>query len=92
MPRVFKAGSYWVYFWSDESRPLEPVHVHIAEGAPKPGATKVWITRAGKCLLDNNDSDIDLVILRRLMRIIEARANEILSKWKEHFGSLSYYC
>ena len=68
MPRVFKAGSYWVYFWSDESRPLEPVHVHIVEGAPKPGATKVWITRAGKCLLDNNDSDIDLVILRRAGR------------------------
>ena len=92
MPRVFKAGSYWVYFWSDESRPLEPVHVHIAEGAPKPGATKVWITRAGMCLLYNNDSNIDLVILRRLMRIIEARADEVLSKWKEHFGALSYYC
>ena len=39
MPRVFKAGSYWVYFWPDESRPLEPVHVHIAEGAPKQALT-----------------------------------------------------
>ena len=33
MPQVFKIGSYWVYFWSNESKPLEPVHVHIAEGA-----------------------------------------------------------
>ena len=27
MPQVFKIGSYWVYFWSDENKPLEPNHV-----------------------------------------------------------------
>ena len=27
MPQVFKIGSYWVYFWSDENEPLEPIHV-----------------------------------------------------------------
>ncbi len=27
MPQIFRIGSYWVYFWSDESKPLEPVHV-----------------------------------------------------------------
>ena len=34
MPQVFKIGSYWVYFWSNESDPLEPVHVHVARGGP----------------------------------------------------------
>ena len=29
MPRVFKVGSYWVYFWANESDPLEPVHVQF---------------------------------------------------------------
>lgn len=32
MPQVFKIGSYWVYFWVNESIPLEPIHVHVAEG------------------------------------------------------------
>lgn len=48
MPQVFKIGSYWVYFWSDENEPLEPVHVHIAKGSPVKNATKVWITKYGK--------------------------------------------
>ena len=30
MPQVFKVGSYWVFFWTNEGKPLEPVHVHIA--------------------------------------------------------------
>ena len=58
MPQVFRLGSYWVYFWTNENKPLEPVHVHIAEGKPTSNATKIWITRAGKCLLCNNNSKI----------------------------------
>ena len=34
MPQVFKIGAYLVYFWVNENEPLEPVHVHIAEGKP----------------------------------------------------------
>jgi len=30
MPQVFKIGSYLVYFWMDEGKPLEPVHVHVS--------------------------------------------------------------
>lgn len=92
MPQVFKAGSYWVYFWADESRPLEPIHVHIAEGSPKKDATKVWITKAHKCLLSNNNSYIEPVVLRKLMRIVEARVAEVETRWKEFFGEIRYYC
>ena len=56
MPQVFKVGSYWVYFWTNENDPLEPVHVHISQGSPQANATKVWITRNGKCYLANNNS------------------------------------
>ena len=49
MPQVFKVGPYRVYFWSNESDPLEPVHVHIVEGKPVANATKVWLTSRGKC-------------------------------------------
>ena len=40
MTQVFKIGSYWVYFWSNENNPLEPIHVHVAEGSPTENATK----------------------------------------------------
>ncbi len=30
MPQVFRLGSYWVYFWTNEGKPLEPIHVHIS--------------------------------------------------------------
>ena len=71
MPQVFKVGSYWVFFWTDEQQPLEPVHVHIAEGRPKPNATKVWISRRGKCLLCHNRSKIPKPQLKIIMELIE---------------------
>ena len=42
MPQIFRIGSYIIYFWSNESDPLEPVHVHIAEGKATVNATKIW--------------------------------------------------
>ena len=34
MPQIFKIGPYLIYFWANEGNPLEPIHVHIAEGKP----------------------------------------------------------
>ena len=91
MPQVFKVGSYWVYFWSNENDPSEPVHVHISEGSPQENATKVWITSKGKCYLANNNSKIPEKALKNIMRIIEARSEEVIEKWLMHFGEISYY-
>ena len=71
MPQIFKIGAYWVFFWTNESLPLEPVHVHVSIGAPMENATKIWITRRGKCLLCHNRSKIPPHILRNIMAIIE---------------------
>lgn len=92
MPQIFRIGSYWVYFWTNENDPLEPVHVHVAEGRPMENATKIWITKSGKCYLCNNNSHIPQHILRNIMRIIEARSEEIIMKWKEYFGETHYFC
>ena len=92
MPRVFKIGSYWVYFWTNENMPLEPIHVHVSEGKPIPNGTKIWITKSGKCLLAHNKSGIAEKTLRNIMRILEARSNEIIAKWLEYFGEITYYC
>ena len=92
MPQVFKIGAYWVYFWANENDPLETVHVHIAEGKPTENATKVWITKAGKCLLCHNNSKIPSTTLRNIMRIIEARSDDVINKWKSFFNEIRYYC
>ncbi|MBQ4332045.1 MAG: DUF4160 domain-containing protein [Spirochaetaceae bacterium] len=71
---------------------MEPVHVHIAEGTPQEQVTKIWITQKGKALMANNRSRIPDHELNTLMRMIETRCFEIMAKWKERFGEISYYC
>ncbi len=92
MPQVFKVGSYFVYFWANESNPLEPVHVHASMGEPTPNATKIWITKHGKCLCCNNASKIPDRVLKNIMRTIESRSFEVVIKWKMFFGEISFYC
>ena len=64
----------------------------MPQGSPQANATKVWITKAGKCLLANNNSDIPSVALRNIMRIIEARSSEVINKWYSFYGEIEYYC
>lgn len=92
MPQIFKIGSYVVYFWSNENEPLEPIHVHVIEGVPNGNATKIWITRAGKCLVCNNNSKIPERVLRDLCDVIEARSLDVIQKWQEYFGQIRFFC
>lgn len=92
MPQIFKIGPYLVYFWANEGNPLEPIHVHIAEGKPVENATKLWITQSGKCLLQNNNSHIPDKRLKLLIRMIEANSEEIINKWKAFFEKVYYFC
>ena len=91
MPQVFKIGPYWIFFWSNEGSPVEPVHFHIAEGGPTANATKVWVTSAGKCLLANNNSNIPERALRNVIRVAEARSAEIVAQWEDRFGPAKFY-
>ena len=92
MPQILRIGPYIVYFWSNESNPLEPVHVHIAEGKASANATKLWITSTGKVILCNNNSKMPEKILRKLMRLIEANTERIIEEWIEHYGEIRYFC
>ena len=91
MPQIFKIGPYTIYFWSNENDPLEPIHVHVSERA-NPNATKIWLTSTGKCYLCHNKSRIPERLLRDIMRVIEARSQDIEARWLDHFGSISYFC
>lgn len=92
MPQIFRIGPYVIYFWSNENDPLEPIHVHVAEGTVAGNATKIWITRSGKALVCNNNSQIPAKVLGRIRQFVEANSEEIVSKWVEHFGGISYFC
>ena len=92
MPQLLRVGPYTFFFWSNEGGPLEPIHVHIAEGRATANATKIWITKAGKALLCNNNSKIPDPILRRMMRIIEGNSTYIMEQWLEQFGEIQFYC
>ena len=72
--------------------PIEPIHVHIAEGKASANATKVWITSSGKTLLCNNHSHIPEKTLRNILRLIEANSNAIVKRWYDQFGEIKYYC
>lgn len=92
MPQVFRIGSYWVYFWSNENDPLEPVHVHVSEGKPQANGTKIWITSSGHCILANNYSQIPEKALKNILRVIEAQSEYVVEKWTEFFGEASFFC
>lgn len=92
MPQIFRIGPYIIYFWSNENKPLEPIHVHIAEGRATANATKVWITRSGKALLCNNSSRIPKKDLTNLIRVIEANSTLIIDQWYSHFEEIRYFC
>ena len=55
-------------------------------------ATKIWITRAGKCLVAHNHSGLNAKVLRNVVRIVEARSDEVVEKWTAFFGGIEYYC
>ena len=92
MPQIFKIGSYWVYFWANENKPLAPVHVHNSKGKPTANATKFQITKTGKCLLAHNYSEYDNRTLNYLAKAIEANRDMVIEKWLSFFGEITYYC
>lgn len=92
MPSLFIVGGYRVFFWSNENN--EPIHVHVAKGKPSANATKIWLTKAGGCILSSNGSNIASKDLSELMEIIAAQYFFICSEWKKHFllDKIIFYC
>lgn len=66
--------------------------MHIAEGAPRRDATKIWITSSGRAMLCNNRSRIPPRLLDRMLRVIEANSADFIQAWLDHFRQIRYYC
>lgn len=68
------------------------MHIHICEGAPTQNATKRWITKAGKCYLCHNQSNIPERLLRNMIKIIETRSSEVLQLWYDFLDEETFFC
>lgn len=84
MPSFIKIFGYNIYFWSNEGKPIEPVHVHISESPNKKG-TKVWILSDGSIELADNNSNIKANDLRRILNILGEYSEEIIEMWENYF-------
>ena len=62
MPQIFKIGSYWIYFGTNENKPLEPIHVHVSQGSPSAKASDGTRTH-------------DLLITNQLLYQLSHRSN-----------------
>jgi hypothetical protein len=80
---------YAIYFWLNESEPLEPVHVHVSKGRPTPNATKIWVTRNG-VRLEHNNSQIPRNELKELLNFINENKNTIIVEWATRFGRTDF--
>ena len=84
MPRVFIFGSFCIFFWTNEG--TEPIHVPVAVKRPVKGATKIWLTSKGGCMVASNGSKIPAKDLDDIQDFIVANHEEICERWTEIFG------
>lgn len=84
MPKVLEILGYIIYFWSDEGKPLKPLHVHVSHHPTEHG-TKIWILQNGETKLEHNKSRVPEPLLNRIMKTISDYHEEIEEKWKKHF-------
>jgi hypothetical protein len=66
--------------------------VHVAKGRPSPGATKIWLTRNGGCILAGNGSGLNKKELANVMDFVMLNHEEICNRWRDYFhGDISFY-
>ena len=85
IPKVRYLYGYLVYFWSDESKPLEPIHIHLCKGTPSQNATKYWILEDGTIKLEHNKSRIPQNDLKKLEKAIKEYSMDIIKNWENYF-------
>jgi hypothetical protein len=80
MPVVFRWNGYRFHFFSNEGDPREPVHVHVTKGRP---TAKFWLYPEVTVAYNKGFSSR---VQSELIRLIEARRDEIERAWNEHFS------
>jgi len=74
---IFRQKGYRFYFLSNEEKRIH-VHVECQEGE-----AKFWLE---PIIALANYQGLNKVKLNEIKKIVERRKDEIIKKWKEHFG------
>ena len=84
MPSFPSLLGFKVFMWSNEGKPLEPVHIHVSKGIPSKNATKFWILSNGKVELADNGSQLNAKELSRIKRALEDYTDIYIAKWESY--------
>ena len=80
MPVVFRERGYRFHFFSNEVDPREPLHVHVANS----GADAKF--RLFPVVSVAYNRGFSAKVQSDLMKVVEARRDEIERAWDEHSG------
>lgn len=91
MPTIVRYLGYNIYIWSNESNPVEPIHVHAANN-PTENADKFWLTKDGLIIPDSKNK---MLSKRDTAKIVSYLSDEyiqadIKSEWLKRFGEIKY--
>ena len=89
MPELLTLLGYKVYFWVNEGKPLEPIHVHISKNIHK-NATKIWLFSDGTCEIENNRDRIPSPDLKKIIEVLKVYHQDIQHKWEQIFGHVTF--
>ena len=76
MPTILRSGPYRVYFYSGDRE--EPPHVHVERESM---VAKFWLSPVRL----QRSGGFSRAELRRVERLIESHADELLERWNEFF-------
>ena len=90
MPQFNWFYGHQIYYWSDEGKPLEPLHFHIAK-EPRKNATKIWILSDGTLKIGKIAKDVKPTTVNRIMQIMKEYVAEYKKEWEAFFGEEPTY-
>ncbi len=90
MPKFSEILGYNVFVWSNEGKPLEPVHVHVSKNISR-NATKFWILKDGRVRLAYDSKELSAKDIQKVMKILEKYSDDFVRKWEEFFDESATY-
>lgn len=86
MPKFSEILGYSVFVWSNEGKPIEPVHVHVSKNISK-NSTKFWILSDGSVKLAFDSKELSAKDLAKVQRVLQQYSKDYVEKWKEFFDA-----
>jgi len=81
MPVIFRHNGFRFFFYSNEGRPREPVHIHVDKGGLE---AKFWVLPEVRVAYNDG---YDARTLRELLGVVIANKDRIVRAWDGYFGA-----